>query len=41
MTDSPVPYKGAAGGTGGDSLHEDLNIYYNVSLLRGDRYVLG
>ncbi|PKY09031.1 ammonium transporter [Aspergillus campestris IBT 28561] len=29
MADSPVPYKGAADGTGGDSLHEDLNIYYN------------
>lgn len=31
MADSPVPYKGAADGTGGDSLHEDLNIYYSVS----------
>lgn len=30
MSAYPVAYNGSATGTGGDSLTEDLNIYYNV-----------
>lgn len=35
MSSYPVPYKGmpyngSAVGTGGDSLTEDLNVFYNV-----------
>lgn len=30
MSASPVEYNGTIA-TGGDSLHDDLNIYYNVS----------
>lgn len=33
MSAYPVPYNGSDTGTGGDSLTEDLNIYYNVSAL--------
>lgn len=31
MSAYPVAYNGSETGTGGDSLTEDLNIYYNVS----------
>lgn len=30
MSSYPVPYNGSSSGTGGDSLTEDLNIYYNA-----------
>lgn len=30
MSAYPVPYNGSATGTGGNPLHEDLNIYYDV-----------
>lgn len=30
MAEYPVAYNGSATGTGGDSLTEDLNIYYSV-----------
>lgn len=33
MSAYPVAYNGSETGTGGDSLREDLNIYYNVSNL--------
>lgn len=32
MSAYPVPYNGSETGTGGDSLREDLNVYYNVCL---------
>lgn len=34
MSAYPVAYNGSATGTGGDSLHQDLNIYYNVRSLK-------
>ena len=34
MSAYPVAYNGSATGTGGDSLTEDLNIYYNVRSAR-------
>lgn len=36
MATYPVPYNGSATGTGGDSLTEDLNIYYSVGALEFD-----
>ena len=31
MAEYPVPYNGTETGTGGDSMTEDLNIWYSVS----------